>query len=107
MNTLTRRGFMGLASFAGLGALAPQRVTVSHGNSARANELLTLHPTLANAAWDWGFCDWETALGAASRMGNTVELPSELAACFAGSHAFGVRDTDRIAITIEKGAARF
>jgi hypothetical protein len=40
-------------------------------------------------------------------MGNTVELPSELAACFAGSHAFGVRDTDRIAITIEKGGARF
>ena len=27
-------------------------------------------PTLAKAAWDWGFGDWESALGAASHMGN-------------------------------------
>jgi hypothetical protein len=46
-------------------------VGVSHGNLARVNELLALHPTLANAAWDWGFGDWETALGAASHVGNT------------------------------------
>ena len=26
-------------------------------------------PTLANAAWDWGGGDWETALGAAGHMG--------------------------------------
>jgi hypothetical protein len=45
-------------------------VGVSHGNFARVNELLDLHSTLANAAWDWGFGDWETALGAASHVGN-------------------------------------
>jgi hypothetical protein len=28
------------------------------------------HPSLAKAAWDWGFGDWETALGAASHVGN-------------------------------------
>jgi hypothetical protein len=45
-------------------------VSVSHFNPKRVNELLDLHPTLANAAWDWGFGDWETALGAASHIGN-------------------------------------
>jgi hypothetical protein len=51
-------------------ALAREMVGVSHGNLGRVNELLALHPTLANAAWDWGFGDWETALGAASHVGN-------------------------------------
>jgi len=51
-------------------ALAREMVGVSHGNLARVNELLSLRPTLANAAWDWGFGDWETALGAASHVGN-------------------------------------
>jgi hypothetical protein len=50
-------------------ALAREMVGVSHVNIERVNELLKLHPTLANAAWDWGFGDWETALGAASHMG--------------------------------------
>src|SRR6202044_342051 len=27
-------------------------------------------PSLARASWDWGFGDWESALGAASHMGN-------------------------------------
>jgi len=27
------------------------------------------HPELAGASWDWGFGDWETALGAASHVG--------------------------------------
>lgn len=49
--------------------LAREMVGVSHGNVARVRELLRLHPTLANAAWDWGFGDWETALGAASHIG--------------------------------------
>jgi hypothetical protein len=107
MDTFTRRRFLGLASIAGLGAIAPpaklrdepvappadavpapppvpeefptqppalarEMVGVSHGNLARVTELLALHPTLANAAWDWGFGDWETALGAASHMGNVA-----------------------------------
>ncbi|HEX4823921.1 MAG TPA: hypothetical protein VFV19_06385 [Candidatus Polarisedimenticolaceae bacterium] len=51
-------------------ALAREMVTVSHFNPKRVKELLDQHPTLANASWDWGFGDWETALGAASHMGN-------------------------------------
>lgn len=50
--------------------LAREMVGVSHGNVDRVRELLALHPTLANAAWDWGFGDWETALGAASHVGH-------------------------------------
>src|SRR5688572_14151713 len=47
-----------------------EMVTVSHGNVTRIRELLSNRPALANAAWDWGFGDWETALGAASHVGN-------------------------------------
>ena len=50
--------------------LAREMVGVSHGNVARVKELLKLHPTLSNANWDWGFGDWESALGAASHVGN-------------------------------------
>jgi hypothetical protein len=47
-----------------------EMVIAAHGNAARVQALLSLRPTLANAAWEWGFGDWETALGAASHMGN-------------------------------------
>ncbi len=47
-----------------------EMVSVSHGNVKRVRELVEAHPTLAKAAWDWGFGDWETALGAASHVGN-------------------------------------
>ena len=33
-------------------------------------ELLEEHPTLLNAAHDWGYGDFETGLGAASHVGN-------------------------------------
>jgi hypothetical protein len=45
-------------------------VIAAHGNVPRVNELLDRWPTLANAAMDWGFGDWEDALGAASHVGN-------------------------------------
>ena len=45
-------------------------VAVSHGNVARVRELLSNRPALANASWDWGYGDWESALGAASHVGN-------------------------------------
>ncbi|MBV9438137.1 MAG: ankyrin repeat domain-containing protein, partial [Acidobacteria bacterium] len=45
-------------------------VLVSHFNLKRVKELVSARPSLAKAAWDWGFGDWETALGAASHMGN-------------------------------------
>ena len=50
--------------------MARDIVGASHGNIARVRELLALHPSLAKATWDWGFGDWETALGAASHVGN-------------------------------------
>ncbi len=47
-----------------------EMVIVSHFDQQRARELVEMRPALARAAWDWGFGDWETALGAASHMGN-------------------------------------
>ncbi len=47
-----------------------ETVGVSHGNLPRVRELVEASPALAKAAWDWGFGDWETALGAASHTGN-------------------------------------
>src|SRR6478672_3262515 len=51
-------------------ALAREMVAVSHGNLARVRQLLAQHRELAKASWDWGYGDWETALGAASHVGN-------------------------------------
>ena len=50
-------------------AMVREMVIVSHGNLPRVKELLALHPSLAKAAWDWGFGDWEDCLGAASHTG--------------------------------------
>jgi hypothetical protein len=50
--------------------LVREMVTVSHFDLKRVKELTAARPSLVNAAWDWGFGDWETPLGAASHMGN-------------------------------------
>jgi hypothetical protein len=50
--------------------LAEEMVVVSHGNVARVKELVTRQPALSKATFDWGFGDWESALGAASHVGN-------------------------------------
>jgi hypothetical protein len=50
--------------------LVHEMVTVAHFNLARVREIVEARPALARAAWDWGFGDWETALGAASHVGN-------------------------------------
>ncbi len=50
--------------------LVRDMVTVSHFNLAHVRELVSARPSLSRAAWDWGFGDWETALGAASHVGN-------------------------------------
>jgi hypothetical protein len=107
MDDLSRRRFMGLlpavAAFPTVGSVARQEtappsnddfprhdpalareiVGASHANLARVKELVTVRPTLARAAWDWGFGDWETALGAASHVGS-----KEIAAVLlsAGAH---------------------
>lgn len=44
-------------------------VGVSHFNLDRLKELVNGRPELARATWDWGFGDWETAIGAASHVG--------------------------------------
>ncbi len=49
--------------------LVREVVGKSHVNYDRVRELVTPRPALAKAAWDWGFGDWESALGAASHMG--------------------------------------
>ncbi|HKQ63237.1 MAG TPA: hypothetical protein VJS92_18255 [Candidatus Polarisedimenticolaceae bacterium] len=46
-----------------------EMVGVSHGNFARVKELVAASPALAKANWDWGYGDWESALGAASHSG--------------------------------------
>lgn len=47
-----------------------ETVGASHNNLARVKELVGRQPALARAAVDWGFGDWEDALGAASHVGN-------------------------------------
>ena len=89
-NHLDRRAFLGLVPAAMLlpsvstatqsgppssfphqeATLVSEVVGASHGNIARVKELVSARPALARAAWDWGYGDWETALGAASHVGN-------------------------------------
>jgi hypothetical protein len=86
---MNRRDMLGMIGAIGLGSLtvprAPQTVVetfpaqhldavrevvgASHTDLARVKALVTRQPSLAKAAWDWGFGDWETALGAASHVG--------------------------------------
>ena len=44
-------------------------VGAAHRELERVRALVEETPALANAAWDWGFGDWETPLGAASHVG--------------------------------------
>lgn len=50
--------------------LVKRTVGFAHANVAGLRELVEKQPDLAKAAWDWGFGDWETAIGAASHTGN-------------------------------------
>jgi hypothetical protein len=49
--------------------LVRQFVANAHGDLEAAHRALASEPALANASWDWGGGDWETALGAAAHMG--------------------------------------
>jgi hypothetical protein len=89
--SMTRRGLLSLATTLPFVRFSPPRndslpppssfpshdpdvvkemVTVAHFNLARVTELVTARPALARASWDWGFGDWETAIDAASHVGN-------------------------------------
>ena len=50
-------------------ALVREMVGVCHADVKPVRELVERQPALANAAIDWGYGDWEDALGAASHMG--------------------------------------
>lgn len=50
--------------------LVREIVGASHGNLARVKELVSAQPALARASWDWGFGDHESAIDAASHVGN-------------------------------------
>lgn len=50
-------------------ALVKELVGVCHQDLALVRPLVEARPALARATWDWGFGDWETALGAASHTG--------------------------------------
>jgi hypothetical protein len=49
--------------------VASEVVGVSHFNLDRLKQLIDPRPELAKAEWDWGFGDWESAIGAASHVG--------------------------------------
>lgn len=93
MSNVSRRSFVTASAALGLGTLAgkgraaalgadspstfphqdPEQVRAivgaSHANFDKVKELVEKCPPLARASWDWGFGDWETALGAASHVG--------------------------------------
>lgn len=50
--------------------IVQEMVGVSHRDPKRVREILDLQPGLVNASIDWGFGDWESALDAASHVGN-------------------------------------
>jgi hypothetical protein len=50
-------------------AIVAEVVGVSHFNLDRLKELVNRRQDLAKATWDWGFGDWESAIGAASHVG--------------------------------------
>jgi hypothetical protein len=44
-------------------------VGAAHRDEAKVREIVAAYPSMVNAAWDWGFGDWETPLGAAAHTG--------------------------------------
>lgn len=50
-------------------AIVEEVVGLAHFNLDKLKILVNQRPELARATWDWGFADWETAIGAASHTG--------------------------------------
>jgi hypothetical protein len=50
--------------------VARDLVGAAHNNFDRVKAMVSRQPALAKVSWDWGFGDWESALGAASHVGN-------------------------------------
>ena len=90
--------------------LVREMVGVSHNNIARVRELVEARPSLARAAWDLGFGDWEEAIGAASHVGNR-EIAEYLIAKGARPSLFsaamlGQLDVVKAIIAAQPGAQR-
>ena len=76
-------------------ARAQEFVGASHFNMERVEAMLAEDSGLAKAAWDWGFGDWETALGAASHTGQ-IAIVELLIAHGARPDLFTLATLDRI-----------
>jgi hypothetical protein len=50
-------------------SMASAIVGAAHSDLNKVKDLVSKRPELALATWDWGFGDWETAIGAASHVG--------------------------------------
>ena len=49
--------------------LVRETVLYAHSDAQRVLDLVEARPELSNSAIDWGFGDWESAIGAAAHMG--------------------------------------
>jgi len=78
-------------------ALVRRVVGASHFDLDTVRELVTTRPELAKATWDWGFGDWETALGAASHTGRR-EIAELLMAHGARADLFTFAMLDRVEV---------
>lgn len=74
---------------------AMEFVGAAHARIDRVHEMLRVDPGLARASWDWGFGDWETAIGAASHTGQ-IEIINLLIAHGARPTVFTLATLDRI-----------
>lgn len=70
-------------------------VGASHARPDRVREMLREDPGLAKSSWDWGFGDWETAIGAASHTGQ-MEIIEILIAHGARPTLFTLATLDRV-----------
>lgn len=91
-------------------ALVRDVVGFAHTTESKVRELVEAKPALVNAGWDWGFGDWETALGAASHMGqrSIAEFLIERGAridIFAAA-MLGMADVVKAFVTAQPGVQR-
>jgi hypothetical protein len=86
-------------------AMVREMVTVSHFDAKRVRELVEQHPSLANASVDWGFGDWEDALGAAAHTGRR-EIAEVLLAHGARISVFAAAMLGQLAVVKALVAAR-
>ena len=85
-------------------------VLVAHFDLARVKKLVEARPALAKAAIDWGFGDWEDALGAASHTGR-LDIAEVLLAHGArptiySAAMMGQLDTVKAFVSAEPGCQR-